>query len=61
MLRGCADRIGRLGFSVPIARTLENTLSANTLRRLVRAFGESRTASMLITARKVDPQEALAS
>ena len=61
MLRGCADRIGRLGFSVPIARTLENTLSANTLRRLVRAFGESRTASMLITARKVDAQEALAS
>ena len=60
----CADvRIGSAAstFSVPIARTLGNTLSANTLRRLVRAFGEPRTASMLITARKVDVQEALAS
>lgn len=60
----CADvRIGSAAsaFSVPIARTLGNTLSANTLRRLVRAFGEPRTASMLITARKVDAQEALAS
>ena len=58
----CADvRIGSTAsaFSVPIARTLGNTLSANTLRRLVRAFGEPRTASMLITARKVDAQEAL--
>ncbi|MGZ1489814.1 enoyl-CoA hydratase [Brevibacterium sediminis] len=58
----CADvRIGSAAsaFSVPIARTLGNTLSANTLRRLVRAFGEPRTASMLITARKVDAQEAL--
>ena len=60
----CADvRIGSAtsAFTVPIARTLGNTLSANTLRRLVRAFGEPRTASMLITARKVDAQEALAS
>jgi enoyl-CoA hydratase/carnithine racemase len=60
----CADvRIGSAtsAFSVPIARTLGNTLSANTLRRLVRAFGEPRTASMLITARKVDAQEALTS
>ncbi|GGC36983.1 enoyl-CoA hydratase [Brevibacterium sediminis] len=58
----CADvRIGSTAsaFSVPIARTLGNTLSANTLRRLVRAFGEPRTASMLITARKVDAQAAL--
>ncbi|WP_152345903.1 enoyl-CoA hydratase [Brevibacterium sp. CFH 10365] len=58
----CADvRIGSAtsSFSVPIARTLGNTLSANTLRRLVRAFGEPRTASMLMTARKVDAQEAL--
>lgn len=60
----CADvRIGSAmsSFSVPIARTLGNTLSANTLRRLVRAFGEPRTASMLLTARKVDAQEALMS
>src|SRR5699024_7482151 len=45
----CADvRIGSTtsSFSVPIARTLGNTLSANTLQRLVRAFGEPRTASM---------------
>src|SRR5699024_5121256 len=48
-------------FSVPIARTLGNTLSANTLQRLVRAFGEPRTASMLITARKVDAEESLLS
>lgn len=60
----CADlRIGSpdAKFSVPIARTLGNTLSANTLRRLVRAFGEPRTAAMLLTARKVDAQEALLS
>jgi enoyl-CoA hydratase/carnithine racemase len=60
----CADvRIGSTtsSFSVPIARTLGNTLSANTLQRLVRAFGEPRTASMLITARKVDAEEALLS
>jgi enoyl-CoA hydratase/carnithine racemase len=60
----CADvRIGSAAssFSVPIARTLGNTLSANTLQRLVRAFGEPRAASMLITARKVDAEEALLS
>lgn len=60
----CADvRIASTtaSFSVPIARTLGNTLSANTLRRLVRAFGEPRTASMLLTARKVEAQEALLS
>ena len=60
----CADvRIGSTmsSFSVPIARTLGNTLSANTLQRLVRAFGEPRTASMLITARKIDAEEALSS
>lgn len=60
----CADvRIGSAtsSFSVPIARTLGNTLSANTLQRLVRAFGEPRTVSMLFTARKVDAQEALTS
>jgi len=51
----------RASFSVPIAKTLGNTLSANTLRRLVRAFGEPRAASMLLTARRVDAQEALLS
>lgn len=57
----CADiRIAsdRASFSVPIAKTLGNTLSANTLRRMVRAFGEPRTASMLLLARRIDAQEA---
>lgn len=59
----CADvRIGspNASFSVPIARTLGNTLSANTLRRLVRCFGEPRTTSMLMLARRVGAEEALA-
>lgn len=61
-IASCADvRIGSTtaSFSVPIAKTLGNTLSANTLRRLVRAFGEPRATSVLLTARKVDAQEAL--
>ena len=63
-IASCADvRVAspNASFSVPIAKTLGNTLSANTLRRLVRAFGEPRTASMLLTARRVDAQEALLS
>ncbi|WP_181276164.1 enoyl-CoA hydratase [Brevibacterium oceani] len=60
----CADvRIASptASFSVPIAKTLGNTLSASTLRRLVRTFGEPRVKSMLLTARRVDAQEALVS
>src|SRR5699024_4354746 len=63
-IASCADiRIAseRASFSVPIAKTLGNTLSVNTLRRLVRAFGEPRTASMLLTARRVDAQDAMLS
>jgi enoyl-CoA hydratase/carnithine racemase len=63
-IAACADiRVAseRASFSVPIAKTLGNTLSVNTLRRLVRAFGEPRTASMLLMARRVDAQEALLS
>ncbi|GAA4513723.1 enoyl-CoA hydratase/isomerase family protein [Brevibacterium yomogidense] len=63
-IASCADiRVGssKASFSVPIAKTLGNTLSANTLRRLVRAFGEPRAASMLLMARRVDAQEALLS
>lgn len=63
-IAACADiRIASpsASFSVPIAKTLGNTLSANTLRRLVRVFGEPRVASMLLTARRVDAQEALVS
>ncbi|RBP62028.1 enoyl-CoA hydratase/carnithine racemase [Brevibacterium sanguinis] len=61
-IAACADiRIGSssASFSVPIARTLGNTLSANTLRRLVRCFGDSRTRSMLLTARRITAEEAL--
>lgn len=63
-IAACADvRIAspKASFSVPIAKTLGNTLSASTLRRLVRAFGEPRVASMLLTARRVGAQEALVS
>ena len=63
-IASCADvRVAapNASFSVPIAKTLGNTLSANTLRRLVRAFGEPRAASMLLMARRVDAQEALLS
>lgn len=63
-IASCADvRVAspNASFSVPIAKTLGNTLSANTLRRLVRAFGEPRAASMLLMARRVDAQEALVS
>ncbi|MGO2037232.1 MAG: enoyl-CoA hydratase [Brevibacterium sp.] len=61
-IAACADvRIAspRASFSVPIAKTLGNTLSASTLRRLVRVLGEPRVASMLLTARRVAAQEAL--
>ncbi len=63
-IAACADvRIAspKASFSVPIAKTLGNTLSASTLRRLVRVFGEPRVASMLLTARRIDAQEALVS
>jgi enoyl-CoA hydratase/carnithine racemase len=60
----CADiRVAstRASFSVPIAKTLGNTLSANTLRRLIRVFGEARVTSMLMLSRRIDAQEALVS
>lgn len=63
-IAACADvRIAapHASFSMPIAKTLGNTLSVSTLRRLVGAFGEARVASMLLTARKIDAQEALGS
>ncbi|WP_166969567.1 enoyl-CoA hydratase [Brevibacterium atlanticum] len=61
-IAACADvRVAapKASFSVPIAKTLGNTLSASTLRRLVRVFGEPRVTSMLLTARRVNAQEAL--
>lgn len=61
-IAACADvRVAstRASFSVPIARTLGNTLSVATLRRLVRVFGEARVTSMLLMARRIDANEAL--
>lgn len=48
-------------FSAPIGNTLGNTLSVSTLRRLVRGLGEPRVVSMLLSARRVEAQEALTS
>lgn len=45
-------------FGVPIARTLGNTLSTSSLRLLTSVFGHSRVASMLITGRLLDADEA---
>jgi enoyl-CoA hydratase/carnithine racemase len=62
-LAACADiRVGnpRASFAVPIARTLGNTLNTTTLDVIVRGFGESRVRSMLIGARAVRAEEALA-
>ncbi|GAB2996170.1 enoyl-CoA hydratase/isomerase family protein [Amycolatopsis acidiphila] len=50
----------RSRFGVPIARTLGNCLSAATLDLLVRHFGESRTTALLLTARLMSADEALA-
>jgi enoyl-CoA hydratase/carnithine racemase len=47
-------------FGVPIARTLGNCLSAAALDLLVRHFGESRTTALLLTARLMSADEALA-
>ena len=63
-IASCADvRVGapHASFSVPIAKTLGNTLSANTLRRLIRVFGEARVTSMLLTSRRIEAQEASSS
>lgn len=63
-IAACADvRIAapNASFSVPIARTLGNTLSASTLARLVGVLGRARVASMLLTARAVKAEEALTS
>lgn len=47
-------------FSVPIARTLGNTLSVANLARLVAAFGQARVKRMLMLADAIDADEALA-
>ncbi|BAU93755.1 enoyl-CoA hydratase [Methylorubrum populi] len=53
-----ASRDARFGF--PIARTLGNCLSQNTLRRLANLIGGPRVKDILFTARLVEAQEALA-
>jgi enoyl-CoA hydratase/carnithine racemase len=50
----------RLKFGVPIARTLGNCLSTANLRRLARLVGGARTRDLLLTARLVEAEEALA-
>ncbi|WP_020665956.1 enoyl-CoA hydratase/isomerase family protein [Amycolatopsis nigrescens] len=45
-------------FGVPIARTLGNCLSTDSLSLLVHRFGESRTTEMLLTARLLTAEEA---
>lgn len=47
-------------FGFPIARTLGNCLSTNTLGRLVPLIGEARTKDMLMTCRLMGAEEALA-
>lgn len=51
-----ATRDMKYGF--PIARTLGNVLSAATLSRLVRRFGEGRVAEMIYTTRLIEAEEA---
>ncbi|WP_028934481.1 enoyl-CoA hydratase [Pseudonocardia spinosispora] len=50
----------RSRFGVPIARTLGNCLSGAALDLLVRGFGRSRATSLLLTARLMGADEALA-
>lgn len=49
-----------LKFGFPIARTLGNCLSAASLSRLVALIGAGRTRDLLLTARLMGAQEALA-
>ncbi|MFP4270794.1 MAG: enoyl-CoA hydratase/isomerase family protein [Alphaproteobacteria bacterium] len=51
---------GRLKFGVPIARTLGNGLSTANLARLARVLGPVRTRDILLTARLIEADEALA-
>jgi len=50
----------RLKFGFPIARTLGNCLSTGNLNRLVALIGQSRTREILLTARLIEAEEALA-
>ncbi|MFC7493019.1 MULTISPECIES: enoyl-CoA hydratase/isomerase family protein [unclassified Nocardioides] len=48
-------------FGYPIARTLGNCLSASTLAALVECLGAARTKTLLLLARPMDAEEAVAS
>jgi enoyl-CoA hydratase/carnithine racemase len=50
----------RLKFGVPIARTLGNCLSTANLARLSRVVGPARTRDILLTARLIEAEEAVA-
>ncbi len=47
-------------FGFPIARTLGNCLSAETLSRLVRLIGEAKVMDVILTSRLIEADEALA-
>jgi enoyl-CoA hydratase/carnithine racemase len=47
-------------FGAPIARTLGNTLSVASLRRLIALLGAARVRTLLLTATMMDAHEALA-
>lgn len=61
-IAACADvRLSspRARFGVPIARTLGNCLSADTLKLLIELLGRARVVDMLLRARFVEADEAL--
>lgn len=61
-IAACADvrlASSRARFGVPIARTLGNCLSADTLRLLTELLGRARVVDMLLRARFIEADEAL--
>lgn len=48
-----------LKFGFPIARTLGNTLSADTLSRMVHLIGEAKVIDLIFTSRLIEADEAL--
>lgn len=61
-IAGCCDmRIAArdLKFGFPISRTLGNTLSADTLSRLVGLIGEAKVIDLIYTSRLIEADEAL--
>ena len=48
-----------LKFGFPISRTLGNTLSADTLSRMVNLIGEAKVIDLIFTSRLIEADEAL--